>query len=287
MPDKPTDPFDDIFEPFDLEDASQRGEEHPTTQRRTVEVRTDDPPPSPTGGEPSGIICASCGTLNHVANRHCDNCGARLVRSQMPVAPQPMLRTTAGARALIVLASVVLAVALLALMFNVVGGETEVPSTTEPTETTLAAPVVELEPLRIECTSELASFPCSALIDGDPTTSWNATDGGVGAEIIVFFQPPVQITDVWVQNLTDEGRFLRNARIKGIEVSIDDRPQLTIQELADSQDVQQVRLQSLRTSRVVVRITSSHPGIAYEGQEPFNELALQAITFFGRVTPGE
>lgn len=286
MPDKPIDPFDDIFEPFDLEDAPQHDEDRPTP-RRTVEVRTDDPPPSPSGDEPSGIICASCGTLNHAANRHCDNCGARLVRSQMPVAPQPMLRTTAGARALIVLASVVLAVALLALVFNVVGGETDVPPTTEPTETTLAASVVELEPLRIECTSELTSFPCAALIDGDPTTSWNATDGGVGSEIIVYFNPPVQITELWVQNLTDEGRFLRNARIRGIEVSIDDRPQLTIQELADTQDVQQIRVQSLRTNRVVLRITSSYPGIAHEGQEPFNELALQAITFFGRMTPGE
>ena len=82
--------------------------------------------------------CPSCGTLNPPFNRHCDSCGARLSQAPLPVAPQPMLRTTAGARALMVLAGVILTVALLALAVNVFrnGGDGTAESTTTSTTTT-------------------------------------------------------------------------------------------------------------------------------------------------------
>jgi hypothetical protein len=288
MDDKRIDSFDDLFEPFDLEGEP---DEQQAPARRTVPVRSDDLQPSPlpiATTETSGILCSSCGTLNHVGNRHCDSCGTRLVRSQMPVAPQPMLRTTAGARALIVLAGVVLAVALLALTFNVLGGtETAAPTTTaQVTQPTVGA-IGPLEPLQVRCTSELASFPCEALVDGNPDTSWNATEGGVGTVITFYFRPPVQITQMWIENLQDEGRFLRNARISSIEVELDDRPNLHIFPVADTQEPQEFGLNSMRTSRVDVTIMGAYPGIAHDGQEPFNELAVQSITFYGRVTPGE
>lgn len=290
MNDKRIDSLEDLFEPFDLEGQPDEAQQEQPA-RRTVPVRTDDLPPAPVpvaGTETSGILCSTCGVLNHVGNRHCDSCGARLVRSQMPVAPQPMLRTTAGARALIVLAGVVLAVALLALVFNVFGGaETSVTSTTEPSTQTTVGAVAELQPLRVECSSDLPAFPCEALIDGNPETSWNATPPIIGTTITFYFRPEVQITEMWIQNLQDEGRFLRNARITSIEVEIDDRPQLHIQSLADSQETQQVRLNSMRTSRVIVTIMGAAPGQSHEGQEPFDELAVQSIIFWGRVTPGE
>ena len=149
----------------------------------------------------------------------------------MPVAPQPMLRTTAGARALIVLASVVLGVALLALVVNVFSGGGRCPPTETSTTTgtsVATVPIAQLSPIRVNCTSELTSFPCAALLDGDPATSWNATDGGIGVEITFLFAPPVQITEMIIQNVEDECRFLRNARIKGIEVLIDDLTQATV-----------------------------------------------------------
>ena len=287
MDDRPIDPFDDLFEPFDIESGS--GGVVPDHQpRRTVPVRTDDPLPLTTA-ENSGIACPACGTINHVGNRHCDSCGARLTKGQMPVAPQPMLRTTAGARALIVLAGVVLAVALLALVFNIVGGGPEETTTTTGTDTTLVTgPEVELFPIRVECTSELETYPCTALIDGDDSTSWNATEQGLGVELTFFFQPAVQITQMWMENLQDECRFLRNARIRAVEVEINDRPQLHIQNLEDTNlEPQRITLNSIRTSTVVVKITNSYVGTSCDGQEAFNELALQSVTFFGRVAPGE
>jgi len=294
MDDDKLDTFDDLFEPFGREgDQPQPQQASPRRGgRETVEVRSSDTagPATATSGERSDVIfCASCGNPNAPSNRHCEMCGARLVRGQMPVAPQPMLRTTAGARALIVLATVVLAVAVMALAFNLFGGSAETTTTTDAASgTTLAVtPIVQLTPIRVECTSELTSFPCDALIDNDPTTSWNATDGGINVAITFLFSPPVQITEMLIENLDDQGRFLRNARMEGIEVSVDDLTQNTVWTLEDTNDSpQRVPIRSLSTSSLTIRITSAYPGQTYEGKEAFTELAAQEISFYGRPTPG-
>ena len=280
MDDDSIENFDDLFEPFGLEGKSA------TTQpqaRRAQRPRTMHP------GNPEGAIaCASCGSANDPENRHCERCGARLARSQMPVAPQPMLRTTAGARALIVLASVVLGVALLALLVNVFsGGDGSASETSTTTATSLATvPIAELTPIRVTCSSnQLSGFPCEALIDGDPATSWNATSGGIGVDITFLFAPPVQITQVLVQNVQDQCRFLRNARMRGVEIFIDDLTQTIVTELDDSNDPQRIDIRSLRTSSLSIRITSAYPGSTCDGKEPFLEMATQDVFFYGRPTP--
>ena len=282
----PNDPFDDLFEPFGLEEGPPQEDPAPRGTGETVSVRGGDPVGT---DETSFVYCASCGSPNDPSNRHCERCGARIVRSQTPVAPQPMLRTTAGARALVVLSSIVLAVAILALLMNLFGGDGEaVADTSTSTSTTLATvPIGELTPIRVDCTSELTAFPCTALIDDDPDNRWNATpdQGIVGAELTFFFSPPVQITEVFIINVQEDEAFTRNARIKGLEIEIDDLSQATIVELDDTQEEQRIQIRSLRTSSLTMTITSAYPGASYEGQEPFQELALQEVQFYGRVAP--
>lgn len=291
MDDDTIDTFDDLFEPFGLDGEAQSQQGAPRrSSRETVPVRSSGTQGGPPDGGGGLVLCASCGSSNDPANRHCDKCGARLARGQMPVAPQPMLRTTAGARALIVLATVVLAVAVLALAFNVFGGGGETAESTSTTSgTTLAVTAIgPLQPIRVECTSELTSFPCTALIDGDPTTSWNAENGGIDVEITFLFSPAVQITEMLIDNLDDQGRFLRNARMKGIEVTVDDLVQATVVTLEDTNDEsQRVQIRSLQTSSLIIRITSAYPGQTYDGNEPYPELAAQEISFYGRPVPGE
>jgi len=286
--DKPIDTFDDLFEPFELEGDPGAMERESPRGPRPERPRPEAGPGAGAGGPDSLVPCPSCGAPNPPLNRHCESCGARLTRGSMPVAPQPMLRTTAGARALMVLAGVILTVAVLALVVNVFRGDEESAAATSSSTTTSTAPtlnIVELQPIRADCSSELASFPCSALYDDDPTNSWNATEGGVGTEITFFFSPPVQITEMFIHNLEDEERFMRNARMKGLEIVIDDLPQATVTELLDTNEPQRVQIRSLRTSSLTIRITSAYPGQAYEGLEPFRELATQEITFYGRVSP--
>jgi len=197
-----------------------------------------------------------------------------------------MLRTTAGARALMVFAGVLLVIALSWLAVSVFrGGGTAAETTTTSTTTTPTLDIVRLQPFVVTCTSELASYPCSALIDEDPDNDWNAREGGVGAVLTFLFNPTVQIAEVIFYNLDDPERFARNARIKAIEIVIDDLPQATIATLENTNEPQRVQLRSLHTSRVVITITSAFPGATYEGREPYPELALQEIAFFGRVSP--
>ena len=284
MNDRPDEPSDEEFEPFELEDDAATGE-----TRRPSPRPAETPAARPGGGRggpPTGVPCPSCGTYNPPFNRHCDSCGARLSQAPLPVAPQPMLRTTAGARALMVLAGVILTVALLALAVNVFrDGDGTAESTTTSTTTPPDLTIVELKPFRVDCTSELASFPCTALTDDDPSNDWNAEAGGVGAVVTFFFSPPVQIAEVILYNLEDAERFARNARIKGLEIVVDDLPQATIADLQDTNEPQRVQLRSLHTSTVSITITSAYPGQTHEGREPFPELALQEVAFYGRVSP--
>jgi hypothetical protein len=283
---KPKDPYDKLFEPFDLEGG-------PPPEQRSQDAGPPERPARPThhrgGGQPpGGIPCPSCGTHNPPTNKHCEACGARISQIPLPVAPQPLLRTTAGARALMVLAGVILTVAVLALLVNLFrgGGPGEAVDTSTTTSTTQApVDIVQLVPIRVDCSTELADFPCSALIDDNPDNSWNAENGGIDATITFMFSPPVQITEVYIRNLPDEERFERNARVKGIEVVIDDLAQATITELADTNDPQSVQLRSLRTSSVQITVTSAYPGQSYQGREPFRELAIQEIVFYGRISP--
>ncbi|MFQ5948879.1 MAG: hypothetical protein ACE5KX_08470, partial [Acidimicrobiia bacterium] len=227
-PDDPTDTFDDLFEPFELGDEPPELEDEPPEP--AARPRRQAPPPE-TEEPPRPAMCPSCGTENPPYNRHCEACGARIAQGPLPVAPPPMLRTTPGARALMVLAGVILVVALLALLVNVFRGGDNAPAA-EPTVTTaVPAPplaIEELKPIRVDCSSELPGWPCDALIDEDPTNYWNAINGGEDAEIKFFFTEPVQITEILVHNPTDEEDFLRNFRINGLEIAIDDLGQLTI-----------------------------------------------------------
>ena len=287
MAEDPNDQFENLFEPFNLEG----------TPREVEPQAIPHQDPASTGQQASlqasegavAVFCASCGSANDATNHHCELCGARLQRSITPVAPQPMMRTTAGARALVVLSAIVLGVALLALVINVFGGGEPIEANvTTPTVTTLATlPIGELTPIRADCTLTLSdAFPCDALWDGDPETRWNATGGGIGAELTFLFSPTVQITEMLFINVQDIERFYRNARIKGLEIEIDDLSQVTIDELDDTNsEPQRIQIRSLGTSSLTITITSAYPGASYDGKEPFTELALQEIQFFGRTAP--
>ncbi len=165
------------------------------------------------------------------------------------------------------------------------GDSTGVETTVAPVTTQPTLPIGVLTPIRADCTLTLDGFPCEALIDDDPDNRWDATAGGIGAELTFFFAPKVQITEMFLVNVTDEEGFLRNARIRGIEVIIDDLPQAIVTELDDTNDPQRIQIGSLATSSLTITITSNYPGQSYEGKEPFRELATQEVTFYGRVAP--
>jgi hypothetical protein len=276
-----SDNFDDLFEPFNLEGGPPRGQQpDPGAADRPSREQAAVPGPG------YALPCPSCGSLNPPDNRHCESCGARMGQGRLPVAPQPMLRTTAGARALMVLAGVILVVAVLALVVNVFrGGSNAAVETSTTTTTSVPVEIEQLIPVSTRCSSQLAAFPCTALTDNDPDNRWNATEGGIGADLTFLFSPPVQITELFIDNVQNEERFRRNARAKGLEITTDDIVQSIIVELDDTNAPQKVQIGSIRTSSLTITITSAYPGQTFEGKEPFTELAMQQITFYGRISP--
>lgn len=163
--------------------------------------------------------------------------------------------------------------------------ETNIPEG-QPTNEGTVNPIVELTPTSVECTTELASFPCSGLFDDDPTTVWYAPEGGIGAEITLTFDSPVQIVDLFLLNVEDPERFARNARIRGLEIVRGDTGEIiTTEYLEDTNEPQRVTLRSLTTTSLILRVTGAYPGLQYEGREPFFELTLAEIVVFGRPSP--
>ncbi|MEN8235327.1 MAG: discoidin domain-containing protein [Actinomycetota bacterium] len=236
----------------------------------------------------AAIPCPSCGSPNPEYNRHCEQCGARLSQDPLPVAPAPNLRTSPGGRALGVLGAVVLLIALAALIFNVFRGGEETASSTSSTtsSTTVPAAAVEIFPVSAEASSFLNGHEPESLIDGDDSTDWNdASAKGLDAWITFTFSPPVRITEIRLQNLLDDERFKRNYKIQGYIITTDDLAMEVSGRMQNTNDPQHIPIASLGTRELTIQVKSTYPGEAVDDNVPYNELALQAVRFFGSDAP--
>jgi len=276
--DTPDDQFDDLFEPFELdelpppEDPPPRAARAPRPDTATVE-------------QPAATLrCPSCGSANPAHHHHCEQCGARLTTDPLPVAPPPLGGASPGGRALGVLAGVVLLVALFALVFNVFrgGASPQADVTTSTTTTTQPPTVGEIRPASVEASSQLDKWPATNLIDGDPTTYWNDHSlKGAGATLTFRFSKPVQIQEIEIQNLQDPEKFKRNYRIQGFVVEVDDLSTEIAGRLEDTNAPQRIRIASLETTTLTIRVQSTYPAQAVGDKPPFSELAVQEVRFFG------
>lgn len=291
MADDRNDQFDDLFEPFELPDAPATDdpsaqpppadeanahapvpESHVTTEHEAVDT----------------VNCPSCGAENPTYNHHCERCGSRLSTDPMPIAPAPAARTSAGARALGVLAAVVLVVVLVALMANIFNGGDDgavAGPETSSTTTSTALPVIvaEIVPTSVKASSELSEgFGPENLIDGDPETRWNDKSArGVGAWVEFTFATPVQITEMEFQNVEDDEKFRQNYKIQGYTVTVNDLNVPISGRLVNSNVPQRVRIASLETFTLRVDVSTTYPAEPVGDNPPFDELALQDVRFFG------
>jgi hypothetical protein len=208
-------------------------------------------------------------------------------------------QTGSPKRALVVVVAASAAgVLVLAAFLVLAGGDDETPGPSpaldEPITTSAAPPPSTTAPANlgpgpvratdVTCSSELPNYPCHALIDGDVTTAWNALGGGEGAEIRVRFDGQVRVTTVIFHNLADDEALTRNARARMIEIRLTDTDAVTTFELGSGHGPFRVSVTPDPTAGLVIRIVSTYPGEHNNGLEPFEELALQEITFAGIVS---
>ena len=202
-----------------------------------------------------------------------------------------MVRNTAAGRALMVLAGVILTVVVVAILVDVFRGGSDgatdtTTATTSGVTTIPTQAIVELDVASVVASSELPGFPASALIDSNSDNSWNDTQESGQPFLTFTFAQPVQITQIQIQNITDEERFIRNFRISDYEVTIDDLPTVTSGTLEDDNSPQTIPIPSLETRELTLRVINQYAAQPFEGKLPFRELAVQEVKFFGRVVDG-
>ena len=287
------DQFDDLFEPFELAETPAAT---PAAGSTAPDV---DQPFDPARGVSQthvttehaavgSISCPACGVQNPAFNHHCERCGSRLNADPMPIAAAPASRSSAGGRALGVLAAVVLVVALVALMFNIFrSGDDAVagPDDSSSTSSTTTQPVIvtELIPTSVKASSQLSdSFGPENLIDGDPETRWNDNSlRGVDGWLEFTFATPVQVTELEFQNITDDTKFQQNYKIQGYTITVNDLNVPISGRLVNSNEPQRVRIASLDTFTLRVDVSTTYPAEPVGDAPPFDELALQGVRFFG------
>ena len=280
--DTPDDPFEDLFEPFELDEGPPPGvEPPPVVQRREITQPV-------TRRRTAAISCPSCAASNPPSNRHCEACGARIQASPLPVAPPPALKMTPGGRTLGVLLGVLVVVFIFSRFIGGDGADPATTSTAAPTSTTLNVPLSLITPTTADANSVLtASLGADNLIDDDRLKEWQSNgDRGVDVELTFTWATPVAISEIRIQNVVDDTRFKRNYRIQEFTITVDDITLETSGRLDNTNDQQRIAIATLKTTRLTLRVISTYPGEIVAGNNPFNELVVAEIEFFGReVTP--
>ena len=273
------DPLDGIdFEEFQLKEPDNWDD-----------VESYQPIESP--GE--SLTCPSCGVAQNAANRHCEQCGARLGQQRIAVAAPPLRSVGSGGRALGIIVVAVSLVAVVAIVVTAIRGDDpadEVPiedqETTPSTPPTTLGRLMKVTPISITCSSEYnANLGCENLIDGTDTY-WNDQSlRGEDAWIKVTFVNPVALESVLLVNVGDEEKFRRNYRVRAVEVHADDLPGVPfVEEIPNANDRPlSVSTPTNHTLELDIRITATYPSEPLGGDQAFDELAVEDLEFWGRV----
>jgi hypothetical protein len=240
-------------------------------------------------GPGNSIQCPSCGATNPSSNRHCEECGARLSQAPLPTAPRPAVQATAGVRAALAISGLLFGVVIVALAFNVLGGE-ETPTSTTVAATSTTAPTVEengpIPVISESCSVEgISSFVCANLTSGTEDSyqvNWEElqAEGGVITIRLTFDQPMVVQQIMW-RNLTDPVRFQQNYRPRGLIITASDQITDLAQELEDVAGEQVFPYAAVGANWVEFEITSAWAATLTEGNV-FREMAIDEITIIGR-----
>ncbi len=234
------------------------------------------------------VQCPSCGSPNPANNRHCEECGARLGQGQLPVAPRPAVQATAGVRAAMALAALLLGIVIIALLFNSFGGGggTTTLAAVDQSTTTTTVPAGPVSILSATCSVEgYSGFDCENLIDagdGEYQFNWDSLAGtDQEVTITLTFDQPYRVQSIVWENLPDGNRYFQNYRAKAITVS-DKQPTgfPAPIELKDQPGPSTYTYIAVSTSQLEIIITNVYAAEEREGQV-FSDFAVQQIEVIG------
>ena len=241
------------------------------------------------------IKCSSCGKNNLPSVRSCRDCGALLVRplSSYGASELPNRKEVPGIRAVFFLALIIPLIAGASYFYNTriaeeVIEEIEiVEQTTIPTTSTTVQSMLKLQkPLSCAASTTYESgnagdFSCENLYDNDYTmwqdNSLQCKDGWLE----FTFEDEIFIEFIVVQNAEKSTSFKRNYKIRDLLITADD-PELEIQKELENDNFEQWVDVNTTTSYLRLDFLSAYPGEDLNGQNAFEECAVQEIRFFGK-----
>jgi predicted nucleic acid-binding Zn ribbon protein len=252
----------------------------------------EDPKRRPERGSsdaPNSVHCPSCGAANPPTNRHCEECGARLSQAPLPTAPRPAVQATAGVRAALAISGLLFGVVIVALLFNVIGGDDPSTTTTVASTSTTAPVAQENAPIPVineSCSVEpISSFVCANLTSGSEDSyqvNWEELQAEEGVMTIrLTFDQPMIIQQILWRNLTDPVRFQQNYRPRGLIIRASDAVSDIAQELEDTPGEQVITHAAVGANWIEFVIQSAYVATVTE-DNVFKDMAIDEITIIGR-----
>ena len=241
------------------------------------------------------IKCSNCGNNNLPSVKNCRDCGAALVKplSSYGAAELPNRKEVPGIRAVFFLALIIPLIAGASYFYNsriaeeVVEEIAIVEQTTIPTTSTIIES--KLGPkFPINCaasstydSSSTGDFACENLFDGSNLMWQDNSLKCEGGWIEFNFSNEIFIEFIVVQNAQKSNSFKRNYKVRDLLITGKD-PELEIQKELENDNFEQWVDVNTSTSYLRIDFLSAYPGEDLNGQEPFDECAIQEIRFFGK-----
>jgi hypothetical protein len=205
--------------------------------------------------------------------------------------PLPSRKEVPGMRAVFFLTVLIPAIALASYLYNSniaeeVVEETKIiqQSTTSTTSTSVVSVLQKQYPISCSASSSYNNgdgWSCENLYDGDKST-WQ--DNSLACEdgwIEFNFAKELYIEFLVFQNVEDSKSFTRNHKVRDILITTSDSQFSLDKELENDNTSQWIDVNAT-TSYLKIDILSAYPGEEISGSQPFEECAIQEITFYGR-----
>jgi hypothetical protein len=187
------------------------------------------------------------------------------------------------------ISGLLLVVILVALAFNIFGGDETATTTTVDSTTTTAPQVVEnaaIPILRVDCDPQgLGSYACSNLTAGvgnEFQVNWETLEADEDTlSIRLYFSQAMTVSRIEWANISDDTRFLQNHRARGITIDTNNQVTSFSTTLEDTPGVQIINYAALNADYIDITVHSTHRSQVVDGNS-WPELAIDEITVWGR-----
>lgn len=237
------------------------------------------------------LKCSNCKLLNLPSQKLCKGCSQPLIKplSEYGAMSLPKKSDVPGIRAVFLLTLIIPLIALASYYYNSniseeVIQEIEIVTQSTTTSSTTTVPSLLEKHYPVSCTSSSSydeSYGCEKLYDGTDSTWQDNKLSCNDAELTFQFSKDINIEFIVYQNIKESRSFTRNFKARDIEISTTEEGNVINYELANSNVSDWITINQI-TDTLTLKILSSYPGEEYSGSQPFEECAIQEITFYGR-----